>query len=166
MLYAAYGSNLHPLRLEERLASARLVGAGLLPGWALAFHKRSKDGSGKCSIQPGGGGVYLAIFDISARDKLVLDRIEGVGRGYSTLTLNVPEFGDCASYTAEPSHIDNSLAPYDWYKSLVLLGAAAHRFPADYRQAIETVASLPDPDIGRASRAEATIASIRKNGTP
>ena len=37
MLYAAYGSNLHPVRLRERVPSAELLGTGVLEGRELRF---------------------------------------------------------------------------------------------------------------------------------
>jgi len=149
MLYAAYGSNLHPRRLTERISSAQLVATSFLSDWTLHFHKRSKDGSGKCNILSGGDGIHVAIFDISAEDKLTLDGIEGLGLGYSEILLNVPDIGDCASYVADESHIDGSLDPYDWYKELVLLGARAHGFPVDYLNRISSFPARQDPDPSR-----------------
>ena len=122
MKYAAYGSNLHPVRITERLPSARLLGTGHLGDWSLPFHKLSQDASGKCSIVPGTEGVHFAIFDISEDDKLVLDRIEGVGSGYAAASLNIPPFGDCATYIAEAPYVDEALRPYDWYREFVLAG--------------------------------------------
>lgn len=46
--YLAYGSNLHPLRLTARVSSARPLGTVPMPGYKIAFHKRSIDHSGKC----------------------------------------------------------------------------------------------------------------------
>ncbi|MGI9249173.1 MAG: gamma-glutamylcyclotransferase family protein, partial [Woeseiaceae bacterium] len=120
-----------------------------LRDWSLHFHKRSQDGSGKCNILSGGSGVHVAIFEISKEDKLALDKIEGLGSGYSETLLNIPEIGDCVSYAAEESHIDDSLVPYDWYKELVLLGARTHGFPADYLNRIGSLPSHQDPDPNR-----------------
>ena len=161
MLYAAYGSNLHPLRLGERLPSARLVGTGFLPDWSLRFHKLSKDRSGKCSIVPGDEGVHFAIFDISDDDKLELDRIEGVGSGYAATSLLIPPFGDCATYVAEASHVDEGLPPYDWYREFVLAGAAFHDFPADYVAHIAAVRAIKDPVIERSAAMWALAERIR-----
>jgi hypothetical protein len=149
MWYAAYGSNLHPLRLTERISSAQLVATSFLPDWSLHFHKRSKDGSGKCNILSGSDGIHIAIFDISAEDKLTLDNIEGLGLGYSETLLNVPGIGDCVSYSADESHIDDSLDLYDWYKELVLIGARAHGFPDDYLNRISSFPARQDPDPNR-----------------
>ena len=149
MLYAAYGSNLHPTRLAERIRSARQIGTGFVPNWSLNCHKRSKDGSAKFNIVAGGKGVYVAIFEISADDKMHLDAIEGVGRGYRNLDLCVPQFGDCATYVAEDSYVDESLRPYEWYKKLTTLGARAQCFPDAYLQLIDELPACEDPDKAR-----------------
>lgn len=161
MHYAAYGSNLHPLRLSKRISSAQLVAVGFLPDWSLHFHKRSRDKSGKCNILNGGDGVHLAIFNIGTKDKLILDKIEGIGVGYSEITLSIPGFGDCVSYAAEESHIDDSLQPYDWYKELVLIGGRFHSFPGDYLKRIESLQVLHDPNPGRRSREWQTVDLVR-----
>ena len=48
LLYFAYGSNLHPERLRERVPSAESLGVARLEAHVLRFHKRGRDGSGKC----------------------------------------------------------------------------------------------------------------------
>ena len=149
MLYAAYGSNLHPVRLADRISSAQLVSAAWLPHWSLYFHKRGKDESGKCNILIGDDGVHFAVFEISAEDKLALDKIEGLGKGYCEISLSIPGIGTCVSYVAEESYIDDFLRPYDWYKELVMAGAKFHGFPDHYLQAIEFVQALRDPDSER-----------------
>ncbi len=149
MLYAAYGSNLHPLRLTKRISSAHLIGTTFVPGWSLHFHKRGSDKSGKCNIVSGGDGIHVAVFDISTADKITLDGIEGAG--YSGITLNVPEFGDCHSYIADESYIDDSLAPYDWYKEFVLVGAHVNGFPVEYVKRVQSVTAYQDPESTRSA---------------
>ena len=164
MLYAAYGSNLHPVRLSERIRSARPVGTSFMPGWSLKCHKRSKDGSAKFNIVAGGDGLYLAIFEISAGDKKILDNIEGVGAGYSAINLAVPGFGDCASYTAEESYINERLQPYSWYKELTTLGARAQRFPRPYRQLLDDIPACEDPDVDRNAANRRIVETVASNG--
>ncbi len=161
MLYAAYGSNLHPVRLANRISSAHLVGTACLPNWSLRFHKKSEDDSGKCSIFIGDDGVHFAIFNISTEDKLTLDKIEGLGNGYSEVSLCIPGFGNCASYIAEESYIEDSLRPYDWYKELVLAGARFHEFPDRYLQEIESIQALRDPDPARRANQWATVERVK-----
>jgi len=164
MLYAAYGSNLHPVRLTRRLPSARLVGTACLPKWSLRFHKRSEDGSGKCSIIDGNDDAHFAVFEISVEDKLALDEIEGVGNGYSGISLSIPGLGGCVSYIAEETHVDDSLLPYDWYRELVLAGARYHGFPDHYVAEIEMIRALPDPDSERGAR-QWEIVDLVRSGT-
>ena len=149
MLYAAYGSNLHPTRLAQRVHSARQIGSGFVPGWSLNCHKRSKDGSAKFNIVAGGHGVYVAVFEISADDKIKLDDIEGVGSGYQAVNLPVPQIGNCRTYVAEDYYVDESLLPYEWYKKLTTLGAREQCFPDAYVQLIDEIPACEDPDKAR-----------------
>ena len=166
MRYAAYGSNLHSRRLRERISSAKLINTSFLPDWSLRFHKRSLDKSAKCNIVSGGNGIHIAIFDISLADKATLDRIEGLGTGYAEVSLAVPDIGVCMSYVAEDSFIDSSLAPYDWYKELVLLGACAHGFPVDYTDKIRAVSACQDPDPCRSAKRWTTVEMVKAGNQP
>ena len=46
-------------RLRARCASARVIGPGIAPGFAIAFDKIGQDGSGKAALVPGEGAVRL-----------------------------------------------------------------------------------------------------------
>lgn len=160
--YAAYGSNLHPLRLAERLPGAKLLGSACVPQLDLAFDKRSRlDGSGKCRFAPGGNGLYVAVYVLNGPQRSKLDAIEGLGAGYDHAEIDVPGFGPCLTYSAQPDWLDTTLSPYDWYREIVLLGAEFLEFPATYIQRIEAVASMPDPDEARAARQRALIERLR-----
>lgn len=50
-LYFAYGSNLHPIRLEDRLGKVKLYGIGKLNYTEIHFHKTGCDSSGKATIE-------------------------------------------------------------------------------------------------------------------
>ena len=161
MLYAAYGSNLHPRRLQARTPSAQLLGTGTLHGYSLHFDKRSNDRSAKCTIRESRNFVLVAVYELSAPDKIVLDGIEGVGDGYDQLSVPISGFGECFTYIAAETHIDASLAAYDWYHQLVLAGAQLHDFPRTYLQAIEQVVTMLDPDSSRSRDRWATVESLR-----
>lgn len=163
--YAAYGSNLHPHRLTARTPSARLVGTAYLSDWSLRFHKRSVDTSGKCSIHEGSSGLFVAVYQMSTADKQELDRIEGVGSGYSNGQIIVPKFGECATYLAAESHIDESLVPYDWYKELVLLGCRELGFAADYVRRIERITVTQDSDPKRRDDNWKIVEMLRESRT-
>lgn len=152
--YLAYGSNLHPLRLRERVPSARPSGVVTLSGYSLRFHKRGADASGKCDLVCGdpAAKAFGALYRIDAAEKHLLDRVEGVGNGYELVKLHCVLEGvsvDAFGYAATQSHIQHDLRPYHWYKELVLAGARCHGLPAAYLARIETVNSIDDPDAAR-----------------
>jgi len=129
--------------------------------WSLRFHKRSLDKSGKCNIVSGGSGIYVAVFDISVADKTALDEIEGLGSGYAEILLHVPDIGECMSYAAEDSFIDDSLVPYDWCKELVPVGARTHGFSVDYIDEIDAVTARKDPDPRRSAKRWTTAEMVK-----
>jgi hypothetical protein len=163
--YAAYGSNLHPVRLDRRVPSATLLGTDFLPTWSLNFSKTSHvDGTGKCTISEDGDGVYVAVYEIATAEEVILDRCEGLGSGYNSLTLEVPGFGWCKSYIADEGAIDESLVPTDWYREYVLLGCEFNQFPEDYIARVRKVECCQDPDPQRSRKEWELVESIIKCG--
>jgi gamma-glutamylcyclotransferase len=151
--YLAYGSNLHPYRLRERIPSSQIMGIVELEGYRLAFHKRGQDGSGKCnlvSVDKPGAKIFGVLYEMHIDEKPLLDAYEG--EGYRTEAINVILFGkryESFAYIAEDSHIDERIRPYHWYKELVLLGAEYHHLPGDYIDNILEIESDNDPDPTR-----------------
>lgn len=166
MLYAAYGSNLHPLRLSLRLPGCRFLGTATIADMRLRFHKRSVDLSAKCNIVADDDIVHVAVYELDRREWARLNRIEGVGNGYSVATIEAPGYGDCFTYVASPSHIDDALRPYSWYKELVLTGCTALGFPAAYLSMIRNVASIEDPDEARHLENMQIIERAKNSGGP
>ena len=150
LLYAAFGSNLHPRRLRARTPSAAVAGTSVLRGWQLAFHKRGADGSAKADVVPRNGGrVYLALYTMDAFDKTVLDRVEGVGFGYEEHRLYVDDGREVFFYRAQPDAIDPRLDPFSWYLRFVVEGARWHRFPGGYVEEIAKTPTVADPNPAR-----------------
>jgi hypothetical protein len=133
-----------------------------LTGYKLKFHKTGRiDGSGKCNVVPGEQGVYLAIFQIQECERTKLDRCEGLGQGYNAVEFEVERFGQCSSYVADSSAVDQSLRPIDWYREMVFLGCLANKFPDHYVKAIESVSVIRDPDEERARRQWKIVEELR-----
>ena len=63
-------------------------------------------------------------------------------------------------YVAQSTHIDPTLAPYDWYTSLVIVGARYHGFPTEYIASVEAISSKPDPDPKRKQENEDLLRQI------
>lgn len=146
MLYAAYGSNLHPLRVQQRTPSAQLLGTAAIAHQSLNFHKRGyTDFSGKCNMVPcHSSTVYVAVYDIPLAEMTLLDRHEGAGSGYDRAVISVDGFGDCVTYIAAAPHIDEMLFPFSWYKELVLVGCEKLAFPNSYVEAIRAIRAVKD----------------------
>lgn len=161
MLYAAYGSNLHPQRLRQRIRSATLRGTGFLSRFTLQFHKRGQDNSAKCGFSDCGEGLHVAIYEVKAADRKILDGIEGVGKGYDVEGVNVPGFGECFTYVASRTHIDGLLQPFDWYREMVLLGCLRHAFPRAYCDRVAALPVMEDPDPVRRQRNWRTVERLR-----
>ena len=149
-LYFAYGSNMSTARLTARTPSARVVGRGRLPNHALRWHKRGRDGSGKCDVAFAGARstavVWGVLYRIDCAEKADLDRIEGLGVGYDEHeVVVVTEAGEIAArtYVARPGAVDPALRPRQWYKAHVLAGAREHGLPAPYVEMIERVEAAP-----------------------
>lgn len=155
LYYFAYGSNLHPLRLQERVPSAKSLGVVEAVGYQLTFSKKSKDKSGKCNFYQTGNDsdvVYGVLYEFDACDKTNLDKAEGKGAGYNeklvSFSLGEKQYTPF-TYIADSEYLDGGLRPYEWYKQFVVVGAQFHSIPLSYIKSIERVIAIPDPDEKR-----------------
>lgn len=168
LFYLAYGSNLHPYRLAQRIPSASLVGIAALPGKRLTFHKKSRDGSAKCMFVETGldsDTLFGSVYAIDSGEKSTLDDIEGVGLGYDVQTIDVEVGGveyETFTYAADEAYVRPDLLPYEWYRELVILGAEYHGLPADYIAAIAANGSVADPDESRVREKNALLEAMRR----
>ena len=166
--YFAYGSNLHPARLESRIGACHMAGVALLENAALCFHKTGLDCSGKCDIvfgETNAAGVWGVVYQISSEQKAILDQHESLGEGYQILETRVitrqnqrlPVY----TYQAMSDFIDPNLKPFDWYHELVLQGAYFHGFPPDYLVRLQEITMIPDHKPARAEKHERLLKTIR-----
>jgi gamma-glutamylcyclotransferase (GGCT)/AIG2-like uncharacterized protein YtfP len=82
-LYAAYGSNLDPVRMGERCPHSPLQGTGWLTGWRLTFagEELGWDGALVTVVQDHFEQVFVALYDVTDEDMAVLDAVEGADTG-------------------------------------------------------------------------------------
>lgn len=164
MLYFAYGSNMLTERLRARVPSAQPVTAASLPGFSIRFHKRSRDGSGKCNVVATPASavtVYGVVFEVAPEELDALDEAERRGRGYERRTVSplaAGTFFNTFAYIAQPAYVDDALIPYDWYHALVVAGAYQHDLPSHYVAHLEAVRSYPDPDEHRRTASRSILA--------
>ena len=166
--YFAYGSNLHPLRLRERVPSACVIGVIEAKGLKLTFSKRSEDHSGKCNVfQSGNPGdvVFGVVYEIDSKEKRALDEAESKGHGYNEQFLSCDINGlsfEPFTYVADSKYVDSALRPYEWYKQLVIEGAKYHLLPEEYISSLEAVFAVPDPDSKRSAKNMARLSNMKK----
>lgn len=139
MYYLAYGSNLHPVRLEKRLGPVTRIGVAELSGYELRFHKRGADDSGKGNLlKTKGSSAWAVIYKIDDEQKTSLDEFEG--DGYDCVEIEAAideETYECCCYLAQPDWIDDNLLPHDWYRDLILHGARHAELSDEYLQCIQ-----------------------------
>lgn len=170
LLYLAYGSNLHPRRLRERIGETELAGVVKLPDWRLCFDKRGADGSAKANLRPVPGGdhvAWAAVYKVMPGQLPALDRFEGCGGGYETFRFDIRLGGQWQPALAylTPSHwTSEAMRPYDWYRELIIAGAGYLGLPETY---IETIAACPvavDPDDDRRQTRLALAEHCKRDG--
>lgn len=165
--YFAYGSNLHPLRLQERVPSAEVIGVVAAGATKLTFSKIGNDQSGKCSIHPSDNPedtVFGVLYQMNSRDKAKLDKVESKGHGYDEHTVSVELAGQSYrpfTYVADSRYVDVALQPYEWYKQFVIVGARYHGMPRDYISWLESIEANPDPDAARATENSARLHAMK-----
>ena len=150
-------------RLLDRVPGARFEAVVEVPGYALRFHKRSDDGSGKCNIVNTGAAedvIYGIVFDVPDGELPMLDRAEGLNQGYDYYDFTVGPDGDgdeidVRAYVAAADYIVEDLIPYNWYHDLVMAGAEQHRLPEEYIDELRRVQAVEDPNPNRQTKLDA-----------
>ncbi len=171
MVYFAYGSNLWPARLEQRVGQVQVLGAAWLDGFDLRFHKSGRDESGKCDAYRTGGGQdreWGVLYGLTPTQAGRQDAFQGPGYRRVELRVGRVSGGLAAAYTylADPGWLRAGLIPFDWYKAYVVRGARAHGLPRAYRERLARVPESCDPDSrrSRVNRAQ-LVASFAEEGS-
>ena len=174
MIYFAYGSNMleERLRHPSRVPDAIVRAIGQVPGFRVRFHKRGRDGSGKCTLVAAddSAAAWGVLFEVTPDDLITLDRVEGVHTGgyvRQSISVHVPDGRSeaAATYIAQEVFVDNTLIPFDWYRDLVVAGAREHGLPVEYVQELTATPARPDPNLPRAGEMRRLL-TTRRSSTP
>jgi gamma-glutamylcyclotransferase len=137
-LYFAYGSNLAPERMRERVGAVRTLGVAQLAGFCLRIDKRGTDGSGKANLREDAQGrVWGVLYAFEAE---VWPRLDACEPGYERVSVSV-ECGGAphAAHTYRSHLIAPDLLPLAWYKRMLVDGARAQGLPDAWLQMLEAL---------------------------
>jgi len=144
-------------RMGSRVGSAASLGVHRLDGHSLRFHKMGKDGSGKCDAyytSDPDDCIWGVVYTLSKADKQLLDRIEGLGKGYREKSVEVyaSNGASVTALTYIALKTDPLLKPFGWYKKHVLTGALEANLPLSYVSRLDAIQAINDRDIQRQAR--------------
>jgi len=104
--------------------------AAKIRDYALAFNKRSKDGSSKANLMPETGATsWGVLFTVDGSSLEGLNNAEGAPNHYRSERVIVESLNgkcDAMVYFAQPDKLLTTPdSPWDWYLALILAGAKA-----------------------------------------
>jgi hypothetical protein len=134
-LYAAYGSNMDPAQMRTRCPHSPFAGTGWIPGWRLTFGGEDLGWEGALAtlVEDPAGAVFVGLYDITAYDRISLDKWESADTGlYQTITLRVSTLDtDVLAWTYVLDGSEGGL-PSARYLGLIAEAAEKAGAPADY----------------------------------
>jgi gamma-glutamylcyclotransferase (GGCT)/AIG2-like uncharacterized protein YtfP len=138
-LYAAYGTNLDPLRMGERCPHSPLRTTGWLTGWRLTFggEEHGWDGALATIVEDPLEQVFVAVYDISRHDERALNGWEAADQGlYRKVKVRVSTMtGELVTWAYVLDAYEGGL-PSASYLGVLADSAEAADAPADYVTAL------------------------------
>ena len=138
-LYAAYGTNLDPVRMGERCPHSPLATTGWLTGWRLTFggEDLGLDGALSTIVQDPLEQVFVAVYDVTREDEQHLDSWEAADSGlYRKTRVRVATLtGEQVTWTYVLDAYEGGL-PSASYLGMLADAAEAADAPADYVAAL------------------------------
>jgi hypothetical protein len=138
-LYAAYGTNLDPVRMSERCPHSPLQTVGWLLGWRLTFggEELGWDGALATIVEDPLEQVFVAVYDVTREDEANLDTWESADTGLFRKTkLRVSTLnGELLAWAYVLDAYEGGL-PSASYLGVLADAAEAADAPADYVAAL------------------------------
>jgi ribosome modulation factor len=138
-LYAAYGANLDPARMSERCPHSPLQTTGWLQGWRLTFggEEHGWDGALATIVQDPFEQVFVAVYDVTDEDAVVLDGWESADTGlYRKIKVRVSALeAEYVTWVYVLDAFEGGL-PSATYLGTLADAAEAAGAPADYVAAL------------------------------
>ena len=164
-LYFAYGSNMLTERLRARCPGAEPVAVAVAEDYRLILSLPGGGPSGKAGIvRRQSASVHGVLYELAVADAMALDAHEGPSyRRVGEFAVGGRRLVAAMTYLPVEAVLRETLAPFDWYRALVLAGALQHGLDAAHVAAIAAVAAIPDPEPERPQRL-AAIAALEAAG--
>jgi len=138
-LYAAYGTNLDPVRMSERCPHSPLQTTGWLVGWRLTFggEEHGWDGALATIVPDPFEQVFVAVYDVTPDDVRALDQWDQADTGlYRKTKVRVSTLtGDVVVWAYVLDAFEGGL-PSASYLGVLADAAEAADAPADYVAAL------------------------------
>lgn len=140
-LYFAYGSNMDPEQMVERLPRACCRGRGRLLEHRFACNKIGRDGSAKANVTPSAGAsVWGVVWELVPGDLRTLDEYEsGYRREIAAVELDDGDLLACQVYLSD--RISDSLLPSAAYRERMIRGALRHGLPDQWISRLQSLAA-------------------------
>jgi gamma-glutamylcyclotransferase (GGCT)/AIG2-like uncharacterized protein YtfP len=151
MLYFAYGSNMDPEQMKERVPEARPIGPARLEEFTITFSvysTRWEGGAANLELDPE-GHVWGVLWEIPDEAGGALDAYEGHPVFFRREEVSVvgPE-GLVVAWTYRVAHQERTyIRPTDEYLHRVRAGIRVHGLPPEALDMLDRAARPPQPTI-------------------
>lgn len=157
-LYFAYGSNMKRARLCARVGDVELIGVARLEQFEFVCNKRGTDGSAKANIvRQRDATVWGVVWRVRSSSWPTLDRFEG-GYTRELVEVELSSGARVAAATYRSTSTGDKLAPFTWYKTLMIEGARERGLPPAWVERLSALDERPDPRRPRTSHSGNTRA--------
>ncbi|QSB05007.1 gamma-glutamylcyclotransferase family protein [Natronoglycomyces albus] len=147
LLYAAYGSNLDPARMQATCPRSPLVGTGWLEGWRLTFAGADLGWESAVAtvVESPGERTFVSLYELHQLDKSVLDDLEGCNSGlYRKIQTQAATLeGNRAVWMYVFDGFEDGL-PSAWYLQELAQAAEKAGAPSDYVASLLKRPTTPD----------------------
>lgn len=129
--YFAYGSNMNPTRLLDRIGKYHTGCAASLADYGFLYNKKSTDGTSKANLEKASGKFIRGVcYEIDEEDLNELDKYE---KGYSRHNIEIKRGEACShAVTYISKSVANNLLPSSEYREHITKGAEYWQLDKNY----------------------------------
>jgi gamma-glutamylcyclotransferase (GGCT)/AIG2-like uncharacterized protein YtfP len=150
LVYFAYGSNMDPRHMQQRVPGARPLGPGRLSGFRLAFTVYSTEwegGAANLELDPD-GHVWGVLWEVPEEEAAGLDAYQGHPTFFrrEDVVVDGPA-GSVIAWTYRVAHQEGFVRPTDAYVNKMLGAIRMMGLPPEALDMVDRAAHPPRPTI-------------------